>query len=210
MGPIANMHKAIRAVSPGISIALSFVNALLDSTSIFVIMLCNKYCKGNSFLSSMNNIASHQSFQYIKVLKSPIVANEGSDIGTTILKNVLISLDPSILADSIIDSGIAAKKFLISNTFQAETRYGIINAKILPLRCKYLEIKIYHGTSPPLNNNVKNAKKAILFLYFTQFLERGYANIDVISKLSMVPIIVTRMVTMYALSMLDEAESTYL
>lgn len=60
-----------------------------------------------------------------------MVAKDGVEMGTTMVKKVRISPEPSILADSIRELGIDRKKFFIIITFIEEASITTISTQIL-------------------------------------------------------------------------------
>lgn len=69
---------------------------------------------------------------------------------------------------------------------------------MVSLSCN-LEMVIYHGTIPPLNNIVKNTKKASLFRYLKSRRDRGYAIMEINSRLKIIPATDTNMEIKYEL-----------
>jgi hypothetical protein len=66
-----------------------------------------------------------------------MVAKTGLDMGTTILEKILSCVAPSILADSIMESGIVdLKNVLQITTLKEETKSGRISAQIESLKPK--------------------------------------------------------------------------
>ena len=92
------------------------VSCICFNISRFVIIFCSKYCKEYRLVDFMYISAVFQSFHLARSVKSDIVAITGFESGITILKNILSSLAPSILAASVNDCGSPWKNVLITIT----------------------------------------------------------------------------------------------
>ena len=75
------------------------------SVSILLCILIRRSCKGFLLSLSINRRAFCQSFQYMVAIINPTDANAGFISGNTILKKVVYSPAPSILAESINSPG---------------------------------------------------------------------------------------------------------
>jgi hypothetical protein len=80
-------------------------------------------------------------------------------------------------------------------TNQALNKVGRNSAKYVFLIWRTWEQTMYQGTRPPEKSMVMKIYMVNHFLYFRQFLESGYANIEITVRLSREPIMVTQIVT---------------
>ena len=142
IGPTASTQVAIRALSLGrFAIAASRdaeAPAFACRYAMLFISDWSRYCRVCSFGVSIYREHVSQSFQYAIATNNPIDARDGLERGRTMVKNVLNSLDPSILADSISDFGIVLKKFFRISTLVDEAILIRISTQIVFFRCSVL------------------------------------------------------------------------
>lgn len=146
IGPTASTQVAIRALSLGrLAIACSMdaeAPAFACRYAMLFIRDWSRYCSVCSFGVSMYREQVIQSFQYAIATNRPMDARDGLESGRTMVKNVLNSLDPSILADSISDFGIVLKKFFRISTLVEEAIMIRISTQIVFFNCSVLENSI--------------------------------------------------------------------
>ena len=91
-----------------------------------------RYCCRVSSFRPPYSCASNQEFQWNTPLNSVIVARMGSDIGRISLMKMMMSLAPSIFADSSISGEMPLKKESMMNALNTLNRFGRINTRKLP------------------------------------------------------------------------------